>query len=133
MHKSYNVSSMSFDGSNELNSYRSNIMSQAVELLDDETFPSKISKGVTLVDFFAEWCGPCRMLTPILEELNEELTDGASVAKVDIDSASSIAKQFEITSVPTIILFKEGNEIERIVGLREKDELKTMVEAAAKN
>jgi thioredoxin 1 len=108
-------------------------MSQAVELLDDKTFPSKISKGVTLVDFFAEWCGPCRMLTPILEELNEELAEGSSVAKVDIDSASAIAKQFEITSVPTIILFKDGSEVERIVGLREKDELKTMVEDAVKS
>lgn len=97
------------------------------KVLTEETFREEIKKGVTLVDFFADWCGPCRMLAPVLEKVAEEVKGKATVAKLDIDQAQGIATEFQITSVPTIILFKDGKEVGRIVGLRDAKELKEFI------
>lgn len=102
----------------------------ALKHFTDEDFNENVSKGVTLVDFYADWCGPCKMITPIVEELAVELADQATVAKVDVDNAQQTATQLGVTSIPTIILFKEGQEVERVVGLKDKDSLKKMIQAA---
>jgi len=98
-----------------------------IKHLTDENFSKEISKGVTVVDFHAEWCGPCRMLAPVLEQVAGAVKGKAVVAKVDIDSEQKTASQFQITSVPTLILFKDGKEVSRLVGLRNADAIKDFI------
>ena len=98
-------------------------MADLVKHLTDGNFKEEIGKGVALVDFFAAWCGPCRMLTPIIEEVAAHFQDKATVAKVDIDSEQKTAAEYKVTSVPTMILFKDGKEIERLVGLRDAESI----------
>lgn len=81
------------------------------------------SKKVVLVDFFATWCGPCRMLSPILEEVSEEANGEYEIVKVDVDESYDLAKKFGIMSVPTMIIFQDGVEAEKIIGLRSKDDI----------
>lgn len=81
------------------------------------------SKKVVLVDFFATWCGPCRMLSPILEEVSEEANGEYEIIKVDVDESYDLAKKFGIMSVPTMIIFQDGVEAEKIIGLRSKDDI----------
>lgn len=105
-------------------------MSEDLVYLEDKNFNEKISKGVTLVDFYADWCGPCRMIAPIVEELAADFKGKATIAKVDIEKAQETTSNFQVTSIPTIILFKHGQEIKRIVGLRDKEALSNMISAA---
>ena len=92
----------------------------AVEHLTDETFESAITQGVTLVDFFATWCGPCKMLGPTIEEIGEECDGSFKVYKVDIDECEDAAMDMGIMSVPTLIVFKDGEEAERMIGVQPK-------------
>ena len=78
-----------------------------------------------LVDFWAEWCGPCKMLTPILDELADEYTGRVKIGKVNIDDHQMLAAQYGIRSIPTLLLFKQGQVSDQLVGLRSKKELKT--------
>ncbi|PCI95322.1 thioredoxin [Candidatus Aerophobetes bacterium] len=100
---------------------------QQIITLNQDNFDSTISQGVTLVDFYADWCGPCRMLTPVLEEIVKVMAGKLRVGKVDIDANQKIAGTFSVTSVPTMILFKDGKEVNRLVGLRDLDGLKQFV------
>lgn len=93
----------------------------------DDSFEADISKGVTLVDFHANWCGPCRMLAPVLEQVAKEIEGKASIGKIDIDNEQKTAAQFQISSVPTMILFKDGKEAGRLVGLRTAEAVKEFV------
>ena len=102
----------------------------SIKHLTDATFSKEISKGVTLVDFHADWCGPCRMLAPVLEQVAGDVEGKAFIAKVDIDSEQNTAAQFQITSVPTLILFKDGKEVNRLIGLRNADAIKDFVLSA---
>jgi thioredoxin 1 len=102
-------------------------MSANIVYLDDSNFKDSIAKGVTLVDFYATWCGPCRMITPVVEELSIELKDKARIAKLDIDKAQEVTSSLEITSVPTLILFKDGKEMKRVVGVKDLDYLRDLV------
>lgn len=104
--------------------------SENLVYLDDSNFENTISEGVTLVDFYADWCGPCRMIAPIIEELSEEMKGQAKIAKLDIENAQEAARNFQVTSIPTIIVFKDGKEFKRAVGLRDKKALKEMVSSA---
>jgi len=105
-------------------------MSDQVVHLDDENFKQNISNGVTLVDFFAEWCGPCKMITPIVARLSQSFAGKAKIAKIDIDKSPEVTTDFEVTSIPTLILFKDGKEVKRIVGLRDEETLKSMIESS---
>ena len=78
-----------------------------------------------IVDFWAEWCGPCKMLTPILEELSNEMTNEINVVKVNLDENQDLALKYSIRSIPTLLLFKEGNLIDTKVGLLPKSEIVT--------
>lgn len=104
--------------------------SHLIRELTDENFDEGVARGVVLVDFYADWCGPCRMLAPIIEELAQEMSGKLTVAKVDTDKATSVAAKFEVTSIPTIILFKDGNLVKRVVGLKDLDTLRSMVNEA---
>lgn len=102
---------------------------QNLKYLDDANFETEIAQGVTLVDFYADWCGPCRMIAPILEEVASEMTGKASVAKLDIEGAQKTTAHYQVTSIPTLILFKNGQELKRIVGVRGREDLIEMVES----
>lgn len=80
-----------------------------------------------MVDFYADWCGPCRMMEPIVEELSKSLNGKAVIAKVDVDKAQNTATSFGITSIPTIILFKNGVEVKRVQGVRDQKTLESMI------
>ena len=92
--------------------------------LNDDNFQQEVSTGVTLVDFYADWCGPCRMMEPIIEELSTEMEGKAKIAKLDIETSQKTTSNFNVTSIPTIIIFKDGQEVERVVGVKDLDALK---------
>ena len=102
----------------------------AVEHLNDSNFAEKTANGIALVDFFATWCGPCRMLGPIIEEIGAESDGSFAVYKVDIDECPDIAMDFGIMSVPTIVVLKNGVEVERLIGVQPKAVLLNAVESA---
>jgi len=108
-------------------------MSDYIKKLTEDAFEKGVEKGTTLVDFYADWCGPCRMLTPILEKVAAEMKGQASVAKLDIDHAQRIASSFQVTSVPTLILFRDGKEVGRLVGLRDAETVKDFILSGVKN
>ncbi|MGM8137827.1 thioredoxin [Enterococcus italicus] len=95
--------------------------------LTNQTFDAAIASGLTLIDFWATWCGPCRMQTPILEELSRELSGNKKIAKVNVDQERDLALKFGIQSIPTILVFQEGRLVDRLVGVRMKDELKQII------
>ncbi len=105
-------------------------MSENLKKVTEETFDDAIRHGVVLVDFYADWCGPCRMIAPHLENLSKELQGQASIVKLDVDHAQRIASTYEVTSIPTLILFKDGKETGRIVGVRDAKALKEFILSA---
>ncbi len=96
----------------------------------DSEFDKEVKQGVTLVDFHANWCGPCRTLAPVLEQVAKDVKGKAVIGKIDIDSEQKTATQFQITSVPTMILFKNGKEVGRLIGLRTADAVKDFINSA---
>lgn len=94
-----------------------------MEVLNQEEYKEKVlnSKGTVFVDFYANWCGPCKMLAPILEEVQKEVQ--IPIYKVNIDECENIARSLGIMSIPTMIVFKNGEEQEKIIGLRQKQEI----------
>lgn len=86
------------------------------------------NKGVVVVDFFATWCGPCKMLAPVFESVSEELND-AKFVKVDIDESLELAQKFGISTVPTMMIFKDGKVVDKLVGFMPKESLKNKIEA----
>ena len=104
-------------------------MAEKLTYLTDENFKATIAKGVTLVDFYATWCGPCRMITPIVEQLADMVQGKARIAKLDIDESQQTTESLQITSVPTLILFKDGKEMKRVVGVKDLDYLLNLVQS----
>lgn len=97
--------------------------------LTDDNFEQTIAQGVTLVDFYATWCGPCRMIAPIIEQLATMVQGKARIAKLDIDQAQQTTASLQITSVPTLIVFKDGKEVKRVVGVKDLDYLLNLVQS----
>jgi len=99
-------------------------MSGALVYLDDRNFQQEVldHQGVVMVDFFAEWCGPCKMISPIINQLAEEYQGKAKIAKLDVDKAGSTAMKYKVMGVPSILFFKDGKEVARMVGARPKAE-----------
>lgn len=93
-------------------------MNPAIVELNARSFDLTIQKGVVLVDFWAPWCGPCHMQTPILHDLARRLGDQATIAKVNVDDAPELAARFDIRSIPTLILLKDGNVVRQFVGVQ---------------
>ena len=96
--------------------------------LNEQTFDQAIAASpLVVVDFFATWCGPCKMLAPILESVEKE-TEGVAFFRVDVDQAPDAARRFGIMSIPTLIFFRDGNEFAKIVGVLRKPELLAKIE-----
>lgn len=91
-------------------------------------FKATIQSGHVLIDFYGEWCPPCRMLVPALEEIAEEKKGQVAFYKVDVDQAKDITAEYQVTSVPTLILFKDGKEINRCMGLKDADSLRSFID-----
>ena len=91
--------------------------------LNKNNFEQSIANGVALVDFWASWCGPCKMQLPIIEEFSGEMEGKATVGKVNVDEELELAQSFGIQSIPTLILFKDGKPVKKLVGLHSKEAL----------
>lgn len=99
-----------------------------MKIVQKDEFEKIISESKpTIVDFFATWCGPCKMLSPILEKVEEDSKGEFNIVKIDVDESYDVAKKYGIMSVPTMIIFKDGDEQEKIVGLRQKNQIEDAV------
>jgi len=107
--------------------------SSNILVLTQETFAKEVLQSPTpvLVDFWAEWCGPCKMIAPILDELADEYEGRVTIAKVNIDEQQSIAAEYGIRAIPTLLLFDKGQVADQIVGLRSKRDLKASFDRLA--
>ena len=101
-----------------------------VKHVDTNNFQAEIldSDKVTVVDFFADWCGPCRKLSPILEEVEQELSANVNFAKINTDENITMAQQYQVSGLPTLLVFKNGEVVERMVGLMPKSSIITNIE-----
>ena len=95
--------------------------SEKILTLTDKNFQAQIKKGLVMVDFWAEWCMPCKVMGPVLNELAEDESFKATVAKLNVDHFQSISQQQGVRGIPTLILFKNGKEVDRFVGVKPKD------------
>ncbi|MCA1900716.1 MAG: thioredoxin [Candidatus Hydrogenedens sp.] len=94
-----------------------------------DNFASETSTGVSLVDFWAEWCGPCRMISPIIDELAKEYEGRVKIGKVNVDEEMELAEQFGVSSIPTLVILKDGNEVKRFIGLTQKAVISSALES----
>jgi thioredoxin 1 len=105
-------------------------MSANIVTLTSDNFDDQIKQAATpiLVDFWAEWCGPCRMVTPVLEKLADEYSGKARIGKVNVDEHSGLATKFGVQSIPTLLLFKKGKVVEQFIGATTRDVLAKMID-----
>lgn len=101
--------------------------------LTDQNFQFQTKDKLVLVDFWASWCAPCRMMAPVLNEVAGELTEDSYVGKVDVEANQSLAQKFQVRSIPTLILFKNGKEVSRFVGIKSKEFLLQQINSIKKS
>lgn len=100
----------------------------AIVNVSDQSFKGEVEgQGTVLVDFWAPWCGPCKMIAPVLEELSKEVGDKLKIAKLNVDDNPESASRFGVMSIPTLIVFKNGQPVDKVVGFQSKDALKSVV------
>ena len=104
-------------------------MSNVAELTTD-TFDASVKEGVSLLDFWAEWCGPCKMIAPMIGELAAEYDGKARFAKINIDDHGELAERFNVSSIPTLLIMKDGEEVKRFIGVTAKAELAKALDTA---
>jgi thioredoxin 1 len=106
-------------------------MAQGITDLTRDTFAKQVKTGLTLVDFWAPWCGPCRMQTPVLEQLAAKVEGKATIAKVNVDEEPEMAAEYAIRSIPALILFKDGAPVQQLIGLQQESKLLDLIEEHA--
>jgi len=94
--------------------------SENIKILDDRNFGQVVGKGVSLVDFWAEWCGPCKVQGPIVDELADEMGEKANICKLDVDKNQNTARKYGIQNIPTMLIFKDGKPVDKLVGVKPK-------------
>lgn len=99
----------------------------AIVKADDKTFSEETSSGVVLADFWATWCGPCKMIAPVLEEIDGEMSDKVKIVKLDVDENQETAGKYGVMSIPTLLLFKDGEIVEQVVGFQPKEALVELI------
>ena len=97
------------------------------QVVTDATFKQETAEGLVLIDFWATWCPPCRLLGPVIAEIAEEQITSLKVGKVDVDEQKELASQFNIMSIPTMILFKDGKVVKEILGYKPKEEILKLI------
>ncbi|MBP7275059.1 MAG: thioredoxin [Kiritimatiellae bacterium] len=105
-------------------------MSEGVKDLTAANFDAQTSQGITLVDFWAPWCGPCKMQTPVLESLAPKVAGRAAIAKVNVDDSPDLATRFRVMNIPTILVIKDGNMVRQFVGVQSEAKLMSAIEEA---
>jgi thioredoxin 1 len=103
-------------------------MSDPVRELTDKTFAEAVAHGITIVDFWAPWCAPCREIAPITEQLAEEFKSKAVFAKLNVDDFIALSEQYEVLSMPTLVIFKDGQPIESIIGSLPIEQLRNRIQ-----
>ena len=105
--------------------------SEQIVTINQDNWQSEVLESGTpvLVDFWAEWCGPCRAIAPVLDQLSEEKSGALKIAKVNVDEHQALAGEFGVRSIPTMLLFKDGSVLEQIVGLQSKAQLESKLES----
>ncbi len=98
--------------------------------LNDVDFDTVIADGITLVDCWAPWCGPCRMQGPILEDVARTISGRVKIAKLNVDEAETVAERFGVQAIPTLLLFKDGKEVQRFIGVQSKEILIDAISSA---
>ncbi|MCM3363904.1 thioredoxin [Niallia sp. Sow4_A1] len=99
----------------------------AITHATDQTFQEETGSGVVLVDFWAPWCGPCKMIAPVLEELDGEIGDSVKIVKVDVDENQGSASKFGVMSIPTLLVLKDGEVVDKVVGFQPKEALSELL------
>lgn len=100
----------------------------AVQEVNESNFDDAIKEGVVMVDFWAPWCGPCRMVAPILDKLQDEMEGKVKIIKVNVDENPSVAQRYGISSIPTMIIFKNGEQVDHIIGASTAERYKGILE-----
>ncbi|WP_246941004.1 thioredoxin [Bacillus pinisoli] len=100
----------------------------AISNVNDQNFSTETSEGVVLADFWAPWCGPCKMIAPVLEELDGEMGEKVKIVKLDIDQNPETASKYGVMSIPTLLVMKNGEVVDKVIGFQPKDALAEVLE-----
>lgn len=105
--------------------------SDNVLILNEDNFEQEVEKSsrLVVVDFWADWCGPCKMLGPIIDEIADENQEDAVIAKLNVDEERNLARKFRVMSIPSILFFKDGKEVDRMVGVQSKEDLLSKIDS----
>ena len=101
----------------------------AIVDVTDQNFSEEVKSGTVLVDFWAPWCGPCKMIAPVLEELDNEIGDKLKIAKLNVDNNPETAGRFGVMSIPTLMVFKDGEMVSKMVGFQPKEQLREWLDS----